>query len=96
MAENQQKQFICTGKCIECPVWQRNYCACKHAYETMRMVQSIEETVNAMYCSIEEMKTKIAAIQDSEAMVFDPHQEQEDVETSQMPLPDITQEGAGV
>lgn len=95
MAENQQKQFVCTGKCIDCPVWQRNYCACKHAYETMRMVQSIEETVNAMYCTVEEMKTKIAAIQDSEAMVFDPHQEPESEEVVAPVIP-TTQEGVGV
>ena len=41
----------------------------------MRMIESIQESIKVMSGTVEELKVKIAAIQDSEAMVFDPNGE---------------------
>ncbi len=77
----EQEQFKCTGDCLNCrktpndrrEQWQ--YCASQFTYNTMRMIQDMQGT-------IEEMKAKISAIQDNEALVFNPS--------------DTTQEGVGV
>ena len=67
--------------------WQ--YCAAQFTYNTMRMIQSMQETVNAMSGTIVELKEKVAAIQDSEALVYDPTEE----EKSEIPNLPIAQEG---
>ena len=67
----EQEQFKCTGDCLNCrktpndrrEQWQ--YCASQFTYNTMRMIQDMQGT-------IEEMKAKISAIQDNEALVFNP------------------------
>ena len=51
------------------------------------MVRSMQEAITAMSGTIEELKVKIASIQDNEAMVFDPN-----AETTET---DIAQEGDG-
>ena len=68
MEEN--KKFQCTGNCLECLPVQRAYCASQHSYNCMRMVQSMQESLNTMSGVVEELKTKVSAIQDNEAMVF--------------------------
>ena len=80
------QKFVCSGDCLRCSSGQRVYCASQHAYHTMRLLQKVEETVHDMSGTIEELKAKISAIQDNEAMVFDPahHREEE-----------TTQEGDG-
>lgn len=75
--ENNQQQFQCTGDCLKCRAindrrlqWQ--YCAAQFTYNSMRMLQSMQESISAMSGSIEELKVKLNAIQDNEAMVFSP------------------------
>ena len=77
VATQSQQTFKCTGDCLNCRAindrrlqWQ--YCAAQFTYNTMRMIQSMQESMNAMAGTIEELKAKVNAIQDSEAMVFDP------------------------
>ena len=93
MAENNQTQFQCTGNCLACTPVQRQYCACQHSYTTMRTIQQIEESLKAMSGTVEELKVKITAIQDSEAMVFDPNSET--LVGTSLPIT-TTQEGVGV
>jgi len=76
--QQQQQRFQCTGDCLNCRAindrrqqWQ--YCAAQFTYNTMRMVQSMRASVEAMAGTIEELKAKVEAIQDSEATVFDPN-----------------------
>ena len=98
MEENNQNQFKCTGNCLNCKPVQRQYCASQHAYNTMRMMQVMEESLKAMAGTVEELKTKITAIQDSEALVFDPNKKPDPPTVhvaSATPTP-TTQEGAGV
>ena len=64
----QQKQFQCTGDCLTCSNAQRQYCASQHAYKSMRMLERMEQ-------QIADIRETIEAIQNNEAMVFDPHQE---------------------
>lgn len=100
MDNNEQKQqFKCTGDCTQCLRVQREYCASQNSYYCLRMVQTMQETVNAMSGTIEEMKAKISAIQDSEASVFIPSLEEkvegkENDDPTAVPIP-IAQEGGG-
>lgn len=86
MAQNEQKQqFRCTGDCLNCPRVQREYCASQKSLENQRILVSMQEAIKIMSGTIEELKVKISAIQDNEAMAFAP-----DVE-----IDPIAQEGAG-
>lgn len=69
---NEQQQFQCTGDCLKCMPVQRQYCACQHAYQSMRMLHSLNASIEAMQGTIEELKEKVAAIQGNEALLFDP------------------------
>ena len=69
---NQQQQFQCTGDCLKCMPVQRQYCASQHAYQSMRMLQSLTASLEAMQGTIEELKEKVSAIQGNEALLFDP------------------------
>ena len=91
----QNQQFQCSGDCLRCSVAQRQYCSCQHSYNTMRLIQSMQENINAMSGTVEELKAKISAIQDSEASIFDPSTETlmpKSVSVSD----EITQGGVGV
>ena len=68
----EQKQFKCTGDCLQCSIVQRQYCACQHAYNTLRMVQAMQDALNVMEDTMEGLTAKLAAIQDNEAHVFNP------------------------
>ena len=73
--EQTQQQFQCTGDCLKCIPVQRQYCASQHTYQSLRIIQNMQETVTVMACTIEELKEKINAIQANEALVFDPSNE---------------------
>lgn len=60
-----ENNFKCTGDCLKCHPNQRQYCAAQITYNTMRMIETMQGT-------IEEMKVKIEAIQGNEASLFDP------------------------
>ena len=70
--QNQQQQFKCSGDCLKCTPIQRQYCASQFTYNTMRMVEHIQGTLDAMSGTIAELQEKIAAIQGNEATLFDP------------------------
>ena len=57
--------FKCTGDCLKCHPNQRQYCAAQFTFNTMKMVEEMQETVNGM-------KEKIEAMQNNEALLFDP------------------------
>lgn len=64
MADIQSK---CTGNCMACTIFQRQYCASQLAYSNMRMLEQMQQTVK-------NLSDKIDAIQNSEAALFDPIQ----------------------
>lgn len=80
--KDEQKQFQCSGDCLKCIAVQRQYCASQHAYNSMRMIQKMQETLDELAEDFDELKEKVAAIQDNEALVFNPNN-------------DIAQEGEG-
>lgn len=91
----QNQQFQCTGDCLKCSMAQRQYCSCQHAYNTMRLIQSMQESINTMSGTVDELKAKVSAIQDNEAMVFDPTADT--LMPKQIPVSeDTTQNGVGV
>ena len=64
-------QNKCTGNCMACTVIQRQYCASQLAYTNMRMMEQMQKTVI-------DIKEKIEAAQNNEALLFDPtHTENE-------------------
>ena len=81
--QNSQQQFVCTGDCKKCRSMQQwSYCASIHAYSNMKVLDRVMETlvrmqeqINGMQGTIQEMAAKIEAIQNSEATVFDPNSE---------------------
>ena len=84
MTENQN--FKCTGNCLNCIPAQRAYCASQHAYSNMKVldvmmgiVNGMNENIDKMKGTIEELKVKIEAIQNSEATVFDPTEEKSEI-----------------
>lgn len=72
----ENKQFQCTGDCLKCLSVQRQYCASQNAYNTMRMMQDMFKMIDSLSGRVGELKEKVNAIQDNEAMVFDPSAKQ--------------------
>ena len=73
--QNQEQQFRCTGDCINCNRAQREYCGAQKGYDNWILLLEMQKTLAAMSGTVEELKHKVAAIQDNEAMVFDPSNE---------------------
>ena len=71
-----EQNFKCTGNCLNCMPAQRQYCSSQHSYSNMKVLDAMMEIVMEMKGSVEEMKVKIEAIQNNEANVFDPTEEQ--------------------
>ena len=80
MEENQkqEKPFKCTGDCMTCRedrakrMAQWRYCSAQHTYNSMRMIGDMQEALKSMQGTIDELKAKIEAIQNSETDVLDP------------------------
>jgi len=85
MAENQSK---CTGNCMACTMFQRQYCASQLAYSNMRMLEQMQKTVI-------DMKEKVEALQNNEATLFDPTAKAPSEEPKEQPKPAITPNGSG-
>ena len=97
MADNIQSQFKCSGDCLNCRAvndrrvqWQ--YCAAQFSYNALRTMQAMQESVSLMSGEIKELKERIDAIQNSEAMAFTSNSEEE---TSGVPIGEIAQSGDG-
>ena len=60
MAENK-----CTGNCMACTIFQRQFCSSQLAYTNMRMLEQLQQTVT-------NLQQKIESMQNNEALLFDP------------------------
>lgn len=98
----EENKFKCSGDCLNCrkqpnerrEQWQ--YCAAQFTYNSMRMIGDMQEQMKSMQGSIEELRLKIEAIQNSEANVFNPTKEDETLKSpSEMLKSPIAQEGVG-
>ena len=73
MAQQQeQKQFQCTGDCLNCIPVQRQYCAAQNAYNNMRALERIEQRMAAMEEHFADIGKKILS---EETRVFNPNKE---------------------
>lgn len=93
MEQTSQNQFKCSGDCLNCRAvndrkiqWQ--YCAAQFSYNALRTMQTMQEAVSIISGEVSELKAKIEAIQNSEAVVFDPSKES-------LEEPDTAQKGDG-
>ena len=91
--QNQEQQFRCTGDCINCNRAQREYCGAQKGYDNQRLLLEMQKTLAAMSGTVEELKHKVAAIQDNETMVFDPSNE--DADAAQLPKELVTGQSSG-
>lgn len=99
---NRQNQFKCTGDCLNCrklpnerrEQWQ--YCSAQFTFNSMRMLEKMVGALESMQCQIDDMKTKIEAIQNSEASVYDPTSEYNMIPKPILETNDTSQEGSGV
>ena len=69
MAENQTK---CTGNCMACTIFQRQYCASQLAYSNMKMLEQMQQAAATIQQDIKALKEKVEAMQNSEAALIDP------------------------
>lgn len=69
MAENQTK---CTGNCMACTIFQRQYCASQLAYSNMRMLEQMQQVVVSLKENVMSLSEKVEAMQNNEAMLIDP------------------------
>ena len=74
MEQNEQKQFQCSGDCLRCLPVQRAYCASQHAYNTMRLMERIDQRMTEMEGRFLELTKVVEGIHDNEALVFNPLQ----------------------
>lgn len=94
---NQSQQFRCTGDCFKCQPLQRQYCAAQWSYNSMRMIETMQDMLKVMQGTVEELKGKIEAIQGNESSLFDPMQgdgqieQPTEYETETMPETEIAQ-----
>lgn len=79
----EKNNFKCSGDCLNCHPNQRAYCASQFTYNTMRMVESMQQAVVAMQGTMEEMNSKIEALQDEKVDVFDPRKSNQSNELDQ-------------
>lgn len=70
MEENQKNQ--CTGNCLNCLPAQRAYCASQHAYSNMKVLDNMMMLMIDMQGTIKEIQAKVEAMQNNEALLFDP------------------------
>ena len=73
----ENKNYKCSGNCLNCTPAQRAYCASQHAYSNMQVLDTMMGIVLGLKESVDEMKIKIEALQDNEATLFDPTIEEE-------------------
>ena len=76
--QNQEQPFKCSGDCLNCRLnnverrTQWLYCASQFTYNSMRMIEAMHVSLNAMQGDLNELKVKIESIQNNEANVLEP------------------------
>lgn len=67
MAENK-----CTGNCMACTIFQRQYCASQLAYSNMRMLELVQQVVSELKDDVSKLRENAYAQKTSEEGVFSP------------------------
>lgn len=80
MAENN---FRCSGNCLNCLPAQRAYCASQHSYSNMKVLDTMMGVVLSMQGDLKTLTEKIEAMQNNEAEIFDPNEDDHIVHKAQ-------------
>ena len=67
------ENYQCTGDCLKCQPAQRAYCASQHSYSNMKLLDRMMEEIISMKGEVRTLSEKIEAIQNNEAMIFNPN-----------------------
>ena len=65
-------QSKCTGNCMACNQYQRGLCYSQLSYYNMKMLETMVQINVGLQQNVKELKEKIEAMQNNEAMLFDP------------------------
>jgi len=84
--EEKKQGFQCTGDCLRCSVLQRQYCAAQFTYNSVRMLEDQSAAIAALQNTVDNLKTKLDAIQGNEALVFKPMAEPSGVSAVASPV----------
>lgn len=71
----ENEGFKCSGDCLQCSPAQRQYCASQNAHDMLRVVESLQK-------SVEVLSDKVDAMQSSEAL-FNPNSGVSEIPTEQ-------------
>lgn len=67
-----QQQSKCTGNCMACNQYQRGLCSSQLSYYNMKMLETMVQITVGLQQNVKELGIKIEAMQNNEAMLFDP------------------------
>ena len=76
----------CTGDCMKCIPFQRQYCAAQLGYNNMRLLESLTTEMR-------HLREKVEALQNNESLLFNPHED--DIAAAEPQSTDMAQEGDG-
>ena len=62
----------CTGNCMACTVFQRQYCSAQLAYSNMRMLELMQQTINELKDDVSKLQETASLQKTSEEGVFSP------------------------
>ena len=68
----EQTQSKCTGNCMACSIYQRQFCASQLSFNNMKMMGEMSQVLASMKESIVSLNKSIETMQNNEANVFDP------------------------
>ena len=73
-AQQAQGQMAthCTGDCRRCFPMQRAYCASQIAYNNMKLLEALMQSLNVQSQDVQNLSKKIEAITNSEMMLIEP------------------------
>lgn len=70
--DTNENKFQCSGDCLRCTSGQRQYCSSQHAYNSMRLLQTLQTTMAAIQEVVTDLKNQIEKMQTNDSMIFNP------------------------
>ena len=65
-------QGQCTGNCMNCTLFQRQYCASQICYNNMRMIGAMASELNTLSKEVKILSLKIETLQNDDDTLFNP------------------------
>lgn len=66
----------CTGNCMDCNLYQRQYCSSQIAYNNMGILGGIVTSIEALAGKVADLSEKIAVIQCNDTALINPIEEE--------------------